>query len=289
MRTVNVLLFGAGPERRPFLLSLSAALAAVVLFAAAPPVKAQSDKLKEAREGVRATMESLDQTKNLSAEEELALRKEGLRKIFAFSSTEISDLRERLLEAQPLSADYLSLERFLAARLDEYLKHVAAQEKILKNLSAMDAVRFLAAQFDAWRTLEYQKTADLAVDFLFVVRGEALLTTADARFLKIANGAQKAGGGKISNWQPYLLNAARAIKEARDFHIAARAELLKRLAPQEPQEETRGAEKPADALEGAVAAESAAVPSIRDLVVSSVEKMKEAYRNFLAIARLLQN
>lgn len=276
------------PKAR-LLLLFSATLVSAVLFVGASPAEAQSDKLKEAREGVRAAIETLEQAGNLSAEEQLDFRKEGLRKIFVFYSTEAGDLRERILAARPRSLDYLPLEQLLVVRLDEHVKYIAAQEKILKNLGAVDAVRFLAAQFDTWHSSEYQKTAAEAVDFLLVLRGEALLGTADARFSKIAGELPKFRGVKFSDWQPHLFGAARAIREARDLHLRARADLLKRLISREPEEtkESGDEEKPEQVLS---ADEELLVPapSIRDLVIASVEKMKEAYRSFLTIAQLLR-
>ncbi len=148
---------------------------------------AQSEELQGALENVSAGLEKVADTNNLSsliADREA--RKAALVKIFDFSLIETADLRKKIVAASLNGNSQLALARTkILADLAAFSTHIETIKKQTSIETEIARVQQTASEFRVWRDQTYNLGIKRGFTLLLLVRGNSVLSVADARLASI--------------------------------------------------------------------------------------------------------
>jgi len=242
---------------------------------------AQSEAVRSAREEVIATVDKLaeiqeqDLTPEAKEREEIALKKTALQKIINLSAAETLDLKDKLASLTGVETQLISLQDQLLTKLEDYLAYFDDTNRALEIISRREEIQNLAGDFKDWREVSYNQELKKAIDFILVFQNKSLLKTAQERLIKFASEVRKTKLVRES-YQPLLNEAARNLREAREANNRALSLL-------------------GDYLEKSLAGEvltklnsipQTREPSLRELVETSLTKIKAAYKSLIDLADL---
>jgi hypothetical protein len=278
----------------------------------------QPSPVEKAIEDVKGKLDDLIGAKDEQSPDELAYRLATLGKVIDLSITEASDLKVKLLS---VNADegVLPWRNGTVDQLNEALDHYNQVKGDLENKeNAIDlaGVKEEARAFKEWRDAHFTPVADAARDYLLIVQEGGAIATAQKRADRIGDDVTKLKNARqkvAEDLGTLLLKATSSIAEAANLNKTAHdrfwAQFIIPLQTASSTEASSTATEASssetlatpeiEAAENAVATSTSAEatstapaapsqPSIRDLVKSSLTKVREAYQVFIEMSTLVR-
>ncbi len=270
-------------------------LASTLVVMATPTASAQAPAVQKAFEEVKTKLDDLVSAKDENLADDLVLRIQAFKKVLEFSAEEAKTLKVKLLstelegiEKEVLAAWRTRVEDGIAAAENHYKEVFGALTTTTTPLD-LQGVKNLAASFKEWREVSLAPIVNEAEEFLLVAGQARALKVADSRLTKIASDVAKLERAKIRGTETlstHLKNARISLGDAKEAYERAHRLLLSRLAPPvEIAEEGGSPELTATSTEPvATSTEAVVVPTIRDEVRNSLEKVKAAYLSFIEMS-----
>lgn len=288
------------------LLSTIALLPGSTAHAATNPVPSAA-AIQEAFESVRQSLSDLVTAKDDRKIDELRFRINTFYDILRFTTTEIHDLRIRLLatsDAGDGEGKKLWKERSLS-KLGDMLGTV---EKLQTSLNAEEAligieeIKNRAQSFQAWRERLYLPITEEVREYLMVVRQTQIVDTAAERLTRIASDVKRIQRARLRSSasltkdlkeaETLIQESSQASKEAA-MQFEAMHFLLP-LAVSSTGTSTASATTPTPPISATGTASSTGTstmplatvlpPTPRELVRESLEKIRRAYELFVAMS-----
>jgi len=273
------------------------------------PAYAQPEVIKSAHRQVIESVDKLSEVKelDLSPEEkaarELELKKIALDKVVTLSILETESIRTSLtnleLQEEGIEAELRILKDQFSNRLVDYIEHLNFIKNGIKASEDLDQVQNIAGSFNEWREFIYNGGIKEVLELLLFSQNQSLIDIADYRFSKIASDLKKITSPKLQSIirEQFLNPAALSIKEAREFNNRALALLSEYLPKKEVIETEENEEQTVveivllvDAPNPILEIEEEPIIeklTVRDLVINSLHKLKEAYSGFLGLRDLV--
>src|SRR3989344_336599 len=225
--------------------------------------------------------------KEPAEDEELQLKKLGMEKALTLSLLEIEGLKKRLDAQYNSEAELALLQEIFSEKLAQYAAHLSSLKQVLENLD-LPGIRKIAKEFSAWREEVYNPEVKKMVELILVQQNKILLKTADLRFAKTAFDLKKKKTARLEPelWQPLLNASAFNLKMAREFTKEAGAILISYLPTPTPNASPEPTPTPSLSARKIEKIEN---KEIKDLVSSSLTKLKTAYANFIELNNLIKN
>ncbi len=264
--------------------SIIAALLLTTLFSGSFSfAAAQSEELQGALENVSAGLEKVADTSNLSsliADREA--RKAALVKIFDFSLIETSDLRKKIVAASLNGNSQLALARTkILADLTAFAAHIETIRKQTASETEIAHVQQTASEFRIWRDQTYNLGIKRGFTLLLLVRGNSVLSVADARLASIVADVktlQSRFPDEAVRLQGFLDVSSKEIREAHRVYLEAQDLFLDSFT---------SSNNSSDVLFEIDPTGSHAAPeSIQSLIKQSLGHISSAYKVFLDMSRL---
>jgi hypothetical protein len=287
-------------------LFIFAAVALVSLASFASPARAEETKgVQKAFENAKQYLDELVTAKDENKSDDLTLRVETFRKVLDLSTAEVKDFEFKLLTVDKDEAFEPWKEEAMKS-LTGAKVFIDSQKELLTDPKSLDfsEVKAIAENFKAWREKEYLPLVSQAQNFLLVKQEAKAVGTAQARLGKITTDLKNIKQSKVTNSSEIkkLLDGSKNLieeaadlnREAADRFIETNVKTAKNASSTE--EETATSTLPAKTLATStatsspadVSAEAAPIVSIKDLVGSSLGKIKEAYQGFVDISNLVR-
>jgi len=277
----------------------------------------QTSTIEKALETVKTQVSDLVGAKDENKPDELATRIETFKKVINFSITEAKDLKIKLLDFNfKVDDELLNWQKKMTDKLNEALVYYDDQNQALdgneKNIT-LDDIKIKAQKFKEWRETNYLPISEEINDFLLIKQEKAAIQTTKKRYQKISEDVQKL---KSSGWLmkikglselPKLLTEADAvIKESdkinneaeklfREKYIVVKKDVrLLPLSQDENIASTTPKISPNNNASSAVIQKTEVPPeqtpilSIKDMVKTSLTKIKDAYRIFIEMSNLVR-
>lgn len=297
-----------------FSTAIAVALAFTLLGSVGTVRAAETSPVEKAIEGVKDKLDNLVTAKDEKSSDELALRISTLRKVIEFSVTEANDLKVKLIAMKTEEA----VELWKEATLDKIEAALAYYKEEKENLEDEEhildlaGVKAAAESFKEWRAAHFLPVADMAQDFLLISQEEKAIETAEKRAAKIGEDVQKLKNARqklAKSLVPLLEKANNLIEEAAELNTTAHNRFWEEFvvsfttSTAENASSTEAAEAATsskafslsslDAVSSSTEATSTVAaeplpPSIRDLVKSSLTKVREAYQVFIEMSTLVR-
>jgi len=271
-------------------------------------VYAQPEIIKDSHREVIDSVDKIYEVResNLTQQEKLAkemeLKKTALDKVVEFSILETENFKTNLINLEvgedEFEAELLALRDTLLIKLDDYLEHFDFVRNGIKASDNLEIVQSIAGSFNDWREFTYNPEIKKVIEFILIFQNKSFIKLADLRFGKIASDLRTVISPKLQSSirQQFLNPAAISIRGAREFNNRAMALLADYISEEkafgESEIDTPGLEEEAAFDSGFVPEEEIAVKedekqveelTIRDLVISSLQKLKDAYSKFLSL------
>lgn len=286
-------------------LSLFALLPGATAYAAANPVPSAA-AIQEAFENVRQSLSDLVTAKDDRKIDELRFRVNTFYDILRFTTTEIQDLRVRLLatgDPGDEEGKRLWKERSLL-KLGDMLGTV---EKLQASLNAEEAligieeIKNRAQSFQAWRERSYLPVTEEVREYLMVVRQTQIVDTAAERLTRVSSDVKRIQRARIKGSASLgkdLKEAEALIQESSKAATEAMvrfetAHFLLPLAASSTGTSTTSTTPPFPVSATGTASTTGTSttpltpptpPTPRELVRESLEKIRRAYELFVAMS-----
>lgn len=191
---------------------------------------AQSAKLEKAVENVKEKVDVLVEAKDEdNSNNNIGLRITALKKIIALSVSEASDLKIKLLAADSNKYDEATLNwrDNNIKNLNQIIAYYEKQSEILEaeneNLSDLDTIKNWADKFKNWREQNYLALDTEIRNFLLINQENEALEITKKRAQKINEDILKLQKNKtkITGFAELMKKAMNAIKESENFHKKA--------------------------------------------------------------------
>src|SRR3989344_6377400 len=216
--------------------------------------KSNLKELSEAQAGSRFD----DSQENIK--KELSVRKKILSQTIACSVNETLSLQSGIKLAPVSSAELREIQNRMILKLDEMIDYYKSQENVIGDLG-IGGSKIFSANLKAWRNSNYVPMTDLGKNFLIFTKNQDILQTTQNRLNQINLTLKTLGlddNQKISE----MLNQARKNIRSADEENGLVKNVFKRLT------------WPND---------------ISDVMVSSLQHLKDAYQNFFDIGKEAQS
>ncbi len=290
------------------------------------PARAEeSQTVQRALNNAKQYLDDLVTAKDENSGEDVGLRVETFRKILDLSSAEAKDLEFKLLTADKDSAFDAWKKRTLDA-LSKTLVFLDSEKQRVSDAKALslEKIKAVAEDFKKWRDAEYLPLANQVQDFLLTKQEAKAIKTAQTRLSKITSdlkNIKRSLGSSADDINISVSKSRKLIEEADDLNNQAVALFLKNyvgiLNASSSEGESDNSSATSTASSTAVSAEPTAlkvislsdnanasssatststggtlsnppIVSIKDLVKSSLSKIKEAYQGFIDISSLVR-
>jgi hypothetical protein len=271
-------------------------------------VLAQSNAVQKAFLNVKDQIEGLISARDEGRPNELALRIEAMKKVIALSINEAQDLQLKLLAVDREDID--NWRKRMITELNRTLKFYAEKQRELENLEDvnLETLKNFAEIFKKWREENYLPLASQIRDFLLITEEQKSITIAEKRAQKISEDLRRLEKAKVKvgELKRLLSKANSLIEEAKTLNKRAETKFFDLYVKKEinfPEDSTSTATSSAILLEEKIISESASTSasttspteeepsfllSIKDLVKSSLEKIKETYGIFIEMSNLVR-
>ncbi|MCP6720066.1 MAG: hypothetical protein KJI72_01925 [Patescibacteria group bacterium] len=280
----------------------------------AASANAQSAAVQEAFENVEDQVEDLVIAKDENIPDDLAFRIETFKEVVDFSILEAKDLKIKLLSLDQIEEDASSWKEERIKDLNRALVHYDEQKQLIDDSEVIDleTIKNIASDFKDWREQTYLPAAEQVNEFLLVEQEQNAVNIAERRWQRIDKDItklQEANLKGVSGLRELLDKAGELIEESDEINQAAENLFFDRYiytnsstssstaTTTEITDETEDqtiihteevSDEPDSTGTEADATDVESVPppplSIKDLVRTSLTKIKEAYRIFIEMS-----
>ena len=286
----------------------------------AGPVFAQKESVEKAVQGVREKVDNLVTSKDENIVVNLPLRIEAFKTVVELSLAEAKDLKLKLLAIETeKDAPLLAWKNAMIAGLNDALAfYEKEQNSLIENdINSVEKIKSIAEAFKLWRDGNYLPVVSQISDFLLIGQEEKAIGTAEKRAKKIGEDLvrlakinknqdvvrlSKEAGLFIEEAIKLNKKAAKLFRETflspyeegpiENFEFSSSsATSTKDLPDQKPQSTSTATSSASSDNPGQpdlAGGEAALEPSIRDLVRSSLSKVKETYQAFIEMSNLVR-
>ncbi len=284
---------------------------------------AENTSVEKAVQDVRDRVDNLVTSKDEGATESLSLRIEAFKKVLDLSLAEAKDLKLKILAIE--IKDDKALSTWKNAMLDALSATLSFYESqqgslIDQDINSIEKIKTIAEEFKAWREEHYLLITNQVNDFLLIGQEGKAIATAQKRAKKINEDVQKLSGiKKNADLVGLFKKAEEAIIEAvnlnrgaadsfREKYVAQYEEKPEAVPQINAQEEatsspssttshklesgglgqSESTSSATSTVPNTSAGEAVLHPSIRDLVKSSLMKVKETYQAFIEMGNFVR-
>lgn len=280
---------------------------------------AQSNAVQKAFENVKNRIDELITAKDENKFNELAVRIETFKKVIDLSTKEAQDLKLKLLTTDRENIE--DWRKKMVAELNLIIKSYGEKKQELENrenILNIDTLKGLAESFKRWREENYTDVANQVREFLLIVEEEKSIRTAEKRAQMIGEDLRRLERAKIkgvADLKQLLATANDLIEEAAALNKLAEMNFFDLYILQSstdsptttstptstspfkmPDSEiTNNSDASTTTSTAPLSAETPlsgeaepSPPSVKDLVRSSLEKIKEAYQVFIEMSNLVR-
>ncbi|MEK7192295.1 MAG: hypothetical protein AAB646_02160 [Patescibacteria group bacterium] len=230
-------------------------LVALALSLPATQSRAQSGVLKSIIEDISDSVEKVKEV------DDLANRKNALRKVLDFSISRTENFYNRLKNLEGLEPGFVDLRESLLSSLEKFLAYYENALAALEEAREAAVVKQIGVEIKNWRNEIFNPGIEKVIDFLLVFQGEEFLELANNRFERISGDLNRLKDIKLLKkfrLQGLLGSSSADLKQAKEL-ISEAKEILLSASDEEPEN------------------------SIQDLVELTLVKIKSAYKKFLEI------
>lgn len=255
--------------------------------------------LQKAFESVKDGLDTLVDAKDTKTQDDLALRIDIFNKVLTFATTEAKDLKLKLLALDTLDTS-LSLWRDetvkkITALLEQYDDEKTSFEKTRAALTLQE-LKVASEKFRVLRESLFLPLADNAQDFLLIDQESRALQVSAKRFQKISDDVKKLEKAKakgVLDLQKFLAKAGKLLDEAETLNARASItfKTLHIIPPPIFEISTTTAPLPTSTPSSTYTGEGGESMrateknmTVRDMVMQSLQKIKEAYQVFLEMS-----
>ncbi len=293
------------------------AVAFVALMGSSRPVFADDGgAVNQVFQSAKDALDSLVTAKDEGNANDVTLRINAFEQVLDLSTSEAKDLELKLLTADK-NPDYDIWVKSAVSGLTEALVYYDSERQLVSSSSSLDVagIKAIAEDFKTWRDDKYLPLVNQIQDFLLVKQEFSALDTSEKRLNNITSDVSslnlKTKDRKTIN---DFLNVAKGdIKSGRDLNSQAYELFLNKYvsglsaASSTTKDQTSNAsssdsissvtsteiststiEATSSSSTEAAAGEAPQEVSVKDLVNSSLMKIKDAYRNFIGISNLVR-
>ncbi len=243
-----------------------------------------STNLKGVLEKVTAISEiSSDETLTEPEKEqkELEARKDALVKIFELTLLEDQDLKNRLSRLEDLNPEHEEIRQLLLNVFTENENAYHLMNKRLNESAHIDDVKQLATDFKNWRNAVYNPKVEQILSFVLVFQQEKTLKIAQDRFRRIQSDLDKliaAKRIKIEEVADLLQKSLLHLSLAEELHARSQRTVISALK----QELVAADEETKEILK------EEKQPVAKELISKSIDQVKLAYKDFIAISKVVR-
>lgn len=287
------------------------------------PARAEENQtVQKALNNAKQYLDDLVTAKDENSSDEIGLRAETFRKVLDLSSAEAKDFEFKLLTADKDPAVDVWKKQALDA-LTKALVFLDSEKQLVSDTKALslEKIKTIAGDFKKWREAEYLPLTNQIQDFLLTKQEVKAVKTAETRLSKITSdlrNIKRSLGSAADDINVSLLKSKKLIGEAKDLNDKATTlffriyvDVLNASSSSEGKSDDSSAtstaavaesatpkkiSSSADTLASSTATSTAiggapsdlSIVSIKDLVRSSLAKIKEAYQGFIDISNLVR-
>lgn len=275
--------------------------ATFLVFGTISPARAEENKtVQKALDNAKQYIDDLVTAKDDNLGDNVSLRVETFKRVLDLSSAEAKDFEFKLLTTTKEDA-FETWKKDSMKGLTEALVYFNTQKQVVsdeneKDLS-LEQIKKIAQDFKSWREENYLPLSEQIQNFLLIKQEAKSVQTAQARLQKITTdlkGIKRAISSSADKINGLLDNSTKSLKEAADLNKQA-GELFIKFYISTSTEIASSTEVVSTSTEEIFPAASstevaAPIPSvsIKDLVRSSLSKIKEAYQGFIDISNLVR-
>lgn len=293
---------------------LIAFIVLIISYSLIVSVNAQSVAVQEAFENVEDQVENLVIAKDENIPDDLAFRIETFKKVVDFSISEAKDLKIKLLSLDQIQEDASSWKEERINDLNQALAYYDEQKQLIDDSEIIDleSIKNIATDFLSWREQIYLPAAEQVNEFLLVKQEQNAIHISERRWQRIDKDItklQEANIKGISDVRELLNKAGELIEESDEINQDAENLFFDRyiymssstnsstattteitdetedqalIPTEEKSNETNSTSTETDTTD----IESVSPPplSIKDLVRTSLTRIREAYRIFIEMS-----
>ncbi len=279
-------------------------------FSASPARAEESPAVQKAFENAKQYLDDLVTAKDENNSDDVGLRVETFRQVLDLSAAEAKDFEFRMLAADKDKDEVLTIWKKSALNgITQSLVFFDLQGQLISDSKLIDVAKIkqIAQDFKSWREKNYLPLTDQIQGFLLIKQEMKAIQTAQARLQKITGDLKNLRQSRIVNSteiKKSLENSKGLIGQAGDLNGQAKDLFIKLYANVAtssspiasgtiaifPGTATSTITNSTSTATSSPADASAPVPivSIKDLVRSSLGKIKDAYQEFIDISNLVR-
>lgn len=253
--------------------------------------------LKKAVEDIKDNIETLITVKDEEAED-LAFRLETFKKVIELTLTEAKDLKIKLLALETTDEKIISWKKEVLEKITAAIKYFEEQKTDLENQKdlTLDWIKTAAQNFKNWREQNYLPISGEAFDFLLIQQEKKAVTIAQNRLQKIKKDLENMKKYRLKNIKTLnekLSKAAQLIEMGAKINEQAEIAFWQTIHITNIQDQNTISSEINLTITTTTASSTTSTPettdqnpqlSIRDLVKSSLSKIKEAYQIFIEMS-----
>lgn len=246
---------------------------------------------------LQASLEKLSATKEQAdikteSVEEFSAYKTLLGEILGCSLLEVASLKSKLSSLKDLSEKDTAIRDEFILRLASYSLYFEEASAQLGKSENIDELKQLAAQILNWRKENYRESVKQITNFIFILQGKEAIRITDSRLKRISVGLLDAGLlFRRDVWKDFrvILNQAQEqIATANKLNNKAYELLLAELEPKPEPTATSTAVVSTPGEVGADSDKKEEPATIIDLLKESLLNIKESYRLFGEIGKIVK-
>ena len=290
------------------LLALIAASFLAFPIMAARPVSAAdaAPVLQSALDNAKQSLDDLVTAKDEDSSDDVGLRVQTFGQVIDLSEAEAKDFEFKLL-AIPKDDKLDAWKKSVLAGFDSAIAYFESEKQSLTDpTSTIDlaGIKQMAQDFKTWRDANYLPLTDQAQDFILIKKEYSAITTAKSRLDKITSDLKGLNQPAISNSADIkksldgsksgINDATTLNQKAYDMFVSTYASATSTLATSTLATSTAATSTPetsstpiissSTATSSEAAVSQPPIVSIKDLVTSSLNRIKDSYQGFIDIS-----
>lgn len=294
-----------------FYLTILFLIALVTPSFAAENEVAQSKPVQKAVQEVETSVDGLVSARDENIADDLALRIDALKKVIELSLAEAKDLQVRALLIEKEPKEMALWRESVLVKIEDAMRHFELlKKKGVAHLKDVQLVKSEAEELRVWREKNYAPALRAINDYSSLQKGREVITTAKERAQKISKDVAKLGRGarftelqgRLTKANTSLANGDKNLKVGEEMFQTLYILPLKTSSTELIADITSSSlatlqallpETTSTALAAATSSpnpkgEEIILPSIKDLVRSSFDEVKEAYQIFIEMSGLVR-
>lgn len=274
--------------------------AAFLVFGLASPARAEENQtVQKALDNAKQYLDDLVTAKDDNSGDDVNLRVETFRRVLDLSSAEAKDFEFKLLTAAKEDA-LEAWKKEIMDGLTEALVYFNSQKQVVSDENekdiSLEQIKKIAQDFKSWREENYLPLSEQIQNFLLIKQEAKSVQTAQSRLQKITSdlkSIKRAISSSADKINSLLSDSAKSLEEADDLNKQASELFIELYASTSTMAtstliEATSTETTSLAASSTEAAAPTPTVSIKNLVRSSLSKIKEAYQGFIDISNLVR-